>query len=129
MGWGRPREEDREGTDPSEASTRVAIAGPAQVSLRLQILHQGQLLRELQANASVQVSEALALAATCPGLLLHPLYLALSPGARLCRGAAQPDGPGDGLAGAGGAADGPGEGRWASAAHQRTHCCQAELRR
>nr|XP_035978420.1 chordin isoform X3 [Halichoerus grypus] len=28
--------------------------GPAQVSLRLQILHQGQLLRELQANASVQ---------------------------------------------------------------------------
>ncbi|XP_045857230.1 chordin isoform X3 [Meles meles] len=28
--------------------------GPAQVPLRLQILHQGQLLRELQANASVQ---------------------------------------------------------------------------
>ncbi|XP_014399978.1 PREDICTED: chordin-like [Myotis brandtii] len=31
--------------------------GPAQVPLRLQILHQGQLLRELQANASAQVSE------------------------------------------------------------------------
>ncbi|XP_070099508.1 chordin isoform X2 [Equus caballus] len=31
-----------------------AVAGPAQVPLRLQILHQGQLLRELQANASAQ---------------------------------------------------------------------------
>nr|XP_058151459.1 chordin isoform X3 [Dasypus novemcinctus] len=31
-----------------------AIAGPAQVPLRLQILHQGQLLREFQANASAQ---------------------------------------------------------------------------
>lgn len=32
------------------------VAGLAQVPLRLQILHQGQLLRELQANASAQVS-------------------------------------------------------------------------
>ncbi|XP_017653178.1 chordin isoform X3 [Nannospalax galili] len=31
-----------------------AIAGPTQVPLRLQILHQGQLLRELQANTSAQ---------------------------------------------------------------------------
>lgn len=62
----------------------MAVAGPAQVPLRLQILHQGQLLRELQANASVQVSEGLAPAATCAGLLLHPPSLALSPGARLC---------------------------------------------
>ena len=128
MGGGRASEERRQNTCLSEASIRMAVAGPSQVPLRLQILHQGQLLRELYANASVQVSEGLALAATCSGLLLPPPFLALPPGARLCRGAAQPDSPGDGLAGAGGADDGPGEGRWARAAHQWTHCCQAELR-
>ncbi|XP_032338830.1 chordin isoform X3 [Camelus ferus] len=47
-------EEGRESTCLSEVSTWVAVAGPAQVPLRLQILHQGKLLRELQANASAQ---------------------------------------------------------------------------
>ncbi|XP_032947580.1 chordin isoform X4 [Rhinolophus ferrumequinum] len=37
-----------------EGSTCATVAGPAQVPLQLQILHQGQLLRELQANASTQ---------------------------------------------------------------------------
>lgn len=40
--------------------------------LKLQILHQGQPLRELQANTSAQVWEGLALAAACPSLLLLP---------------------------------------------------------
>ncbi|XP_021111753.1 chordin isoform X4 [Heterocephalus glaber] len=38
----------------AEMSARVAVAGPAQVPVRLQILHEGELLRELQANTSVQ---------------------------------------------------------------------------
>lgn len=42
----------------SARSTGVAVAGPAQAPLRLQILHEGQLLRELQANGSAQVREA-----------------------------------------------------------------------
>ena len=50
--------------------TCAALAGPAQVPLKLQILHQGQPLRELQANTSAQVREGLTLAAACPGLWL-----------------------------------------------------------
>lgn len=62
----------------------AAIAGPAQVPLRLRILHQGKLLRELQANASAQVSEGLALTAACCSPLLCLLHPPLSPGTRLC---------------------------------------------
>ncbi|KAM4862645.1 chordin isoform 1-T1 [Urocitellus parryii] len=46
--------EGREGTYLLEMSTCMPITGATQVPLRLQILHQGQLLRELQANASAQ---------------------------------------------------------------------------
>lgn len=60
----------REGTHLSEMLTCAALAGPAQVPLKLQILHQGQPLRELQANSSAQVREGLNLAAACPGLWL-----------------------------------------------------------
>lgn len=81
---GSTYEEGREITYVSEVSTCAAIAGPAQVPLRLQILHQGKLLRELQANASAQVSKGLALTATGSGLLLCPPYPALPPGAGLC---------------------------------------------
>lgn len=80
---GRTRKKGRENTWLSEVSTSAIVVGPAQVPLRLQILRQGQLLRELQANASAQVSEGLAFAVTCSGLELHPPYPALSPGARL----------------------------------------------
>lgn len=60
----------REGAHLSEMLTCAALAGPAQVPLKLQILHQGQPLRELQANSSAQVREGLNLAAACPGLWL-----------------------------------------------------------
>ncbi|XP_066203570.1 chordin isoform X2 [Saccopteryx leptura] len=53
---GRVYEESRESTLLSKMSTCTIIAGPDQVPLKLQILHQGQLLREVQANASVQES-------------------------------------------------------------------------
>jgi chordin len=56
----------------SEMLTCSAVVEPAQVPLRLQILHQEQLLRELQANVSTQVRDGLAPAATCSGLLLLP---------------------------------------------------------
>lgn len=62
----------------------AAVAGPAQVPLRLRILHQGKLLRELQANASAQVSEGLALTAACSSPLLCLLHPPLPPGTRLC---------------------------------------------
>lgn len=53
---GRACKKGKESTQLTEVSTCAVIAGLAQVPLRLQILHQGQLLRELQANASAQVS-------------------------------------------------------------------------
>lgn len=63
----------REDAHLSEMLTCTALAGPAQVPLKLQILHQGQPLRELQANSSAQVREGLNLAAACPG---HCLFVA-----------------------------------------------------
>lgn len=62
----------REGAHLSEMLTQAALAGLAHVPLKLQILHQGQLLRELQANASAQVREGLHLVATSSDLLLLP---------------------------------------------------------
>lgn len=76
---GRACEKGRESTWLSAVSTCTIVSGPAQVPLRLQILHQGQLLRELQANASAQVSEGLAFVASCSGLLLLPPIILLCP--------------------------------------------------
>lgn len=58
-----------------EMFTYGVLAGLAQVPLKLQILHQGQPLRELQANTSAQVREGLHLASPYSDLLLLPTVL------------------------------------------------------
>lgn len=105
----------------------AAVAGPAQVPLRLQIRYQGQLLRELQANISTQVSsEGGWYLLWLPGADCHSRWaMSLADGLR--RGATQPDNTGDGLASIGGAADEPGEGSWAWTAHQWAYCCPAGM--